>query len=144
MPYHHSGGPCGPRSTRRTFLRVLAGAGVVSAGVGLVGCGAATDRVVAMDDGMTFVPANLVVKLGESVTWRNQSGSMVHTVTTDAAKVLDPANVHLPRGGAAWDSGSIAPGQSWSHTFATPGEYRYCCLPHELVGMVGTVTVEDA
>jgi len=123
---------------------VLAGAGVVSAGVGLVGCGAATDRVVAMDDGMTFVPANLVVKLGDSVSWRNQSGSMVHTVTADAAKVLDPANVHLPRGSAAWDSGSIAPGQSWSHTFATPGEYRYCCVPHELVGMVGTVTVEEA
>jgi len=112
--------------------------------VGLAGCGAATDRVVAMDDGMTFVPATLVVKLGDSVTWRNQSESMVHTATADTAKVRDPANVHLPQGVAPWHSGSIAPGHSWSYTFETPGTYRYCCVPHELVGMVGTVTVEEA
>jgi len=144
VPYHNPHGSSGPRSSRRTFLRILAAVGVVSAGVGLVGCGAATGRVVAMDDRMTFVPTTLVVKLGDRVTWRNESDSMVHTATADAAEVRDPANVHLPQGAAAWHSGPIAPGQSWSHTFETRGEYRYCCVPHELVGMVGTVTVEEA
>ena len=123
---------------------MFAAGAVVSAGVGLTGCGEAMSRVVAMDDQMKFVPAKLMVKRGDSVTWRNQSDSMVHTATADAVEVRDPANVHLPHGAAAWHSGPIAPGQSWSHTFATPGEYRYVCVPHELVGMVGTVTVEEA
>lgn len=96
-----------------------------------------------MDDRMTFVPAALVVKVRDTVTWRNESRAMVHTATTDSTRVRDPGNVHRPPGAIAWDSGPIAPDESWSYTFEIPGEYRYCCVPHESVGMVGTVTVEE-
>nr|MBA3416896.1 halocyanin [Chloroflexia bacterium] len=36
----------------------------------------------------------------------------------------------------------IRGGGRWSYQFNLPGEYRYCCVPHELAGMVATVVVE--
>ena len=132
-----------PRFSRRTFLKTLAAVGVVGSAASLVGCGGSSGRVIEMNDQMAFVPAKLTVKVGETVTWDNTSRAMVHTVTADPALVRDPGNVKLPQGAAPWDSGNIAPGQSWSHTFEIPGEYRYCCLPHEVVGMAGSVIVEE-
>jgi plastocyanin len=35
-------------------------------------------------------------------------------------------------------------GDEFRHTFTVPGEYRYVCVPHDMVGMVGTVIVEPA
>jgi hypothetical protein len=32
-------------------------------------------------------------------------------------------------------------GESFSYTFDEPGTYEYFCIPHEDLGMVGTVTV---
>jgi plastocyanin len=40
----------------------------------------------------------------------------------------------------AWDSGSIAPGASFSRTFPAAGSFTYHCTIHP--GMVGTVTVQ--
>mgnify|MGYP000035226567 CR=1 FL=1 len=131
-----------PRFSRRTFLKTLAAIGVVGSGVSLAGCGGASGRVVEMNDQMAFVPANLKVNVGETVTWTNKSRAMVHTATADPTLVRDPGNVKLPPGVAPWHSGNIAPGQSWSHTFEIPGEYRYVCVPHEVVGMVGAITVD--
>ena len=134
----------GARGSRRTFLRTLATvAAVVTSGAGLAGCGGeASERVVEMDDRMVFVPASLTVTVGETVTWRNSGRALIHTVTGDPTLVRDATNVALPTGATPWNSGSIGSGQSWSHTFAVPGAYRYCCLPHELAAMVGAVTVE--
>jgi plastocyanin len=56
--------------------------------------------------------------------------------------VQNPASVKMPMGVAPFDSGTIASGGSWSRRFDVPGEYRYCCVPHEFVGMVGTLVVE--
>lgn len=132
------------RGSRRTFLRTLASIAVVTSGTGLAGCGGeASERVVEMDDAMAFNPSSLTVTLGETVTWRNTGRAMTHTATTDPTLVRDAANVALPQGAMPWNSETIGPGQSWSHTFEVPGAYRYCCLPHELAGMVGAVTVEE-
>lgn len=30
----------------------------------------------------------------------------------------------------SFDSELLDPGESWSYTFETPGEYEYYCLPH--------------
>lgn len=127
------------RLTRRAFLKTLAMTG--GGGGLLAACGSTSDAVVEMTDKMTFVPANLTVKVGEVVTWRNTSG-FVHTATDDPAKVMDPAHTRLPEGAPAWDSGPLKRGQSWSRRFDVPGEYRYCCLPHELGGMIAAVAVE--
>lgn len=68
-----------------------------------------------------FVPTTLTVKRGASVTWTN--GDIVpHTVT-----------------GSAFDSGTIAPGKSYTRTFSTVGSFDYNCSIHPV--MKGTVNV---
>jgi len=137
---------CAGRLSRRRFLRAVAAAGLASCANWLAACGGeggrrATGPVIEMNDQSRFVPATRTVKVGDTVTWRN-TGKLVHSVTTDPRKVQHPANVQAPAGVAPWDSGTIAGGASWSRRFDVPGEYRYCCVPHEFLGMVGTVTVE--
>ncbi|TMQ32320.1 MAG: hypothetical protein E6K70_19165 [Planctomycetota bacterium] len=66
---------------------------------------------------------------------------MPHTVTDDPSKAAKPSDAALPSGTQAWDSGQLNGGQSFSHTFDTPGDYTYFCIPHESLGMVGRVTV---
>jgi plastocyanin len=49
---------------------------------------------------------------------------------------------------ASWSRGLLTSptgpgngGQAFSHTFTTPGPYKYFCIPHEPLGMVATITV---
>lgn len=43
--------------------------------------------------------------------------------------------------GGAWDSGTLAQGDSFEFTFDEPGEYSYFCTIHP-AQMTGTITVE--
>jgi len=61
-----------------------------------------------------FVPSKVTVATGTVVTWVNRD-SAPHTSTSD---------------GSAWDSGSISPGEGYSHTFAVTGDYPYHCNFH--------------
>ncbi len=81
---------------------------------------------VRMEDNF-FAPANITVEPGTTVTWV-QSGDNPHTTTSYDG---------------LWDSGLLpgGSGQSFSFTFDEPGTYDYFCIPHEDLGMVGTVTV---
>lgn len=72
---------------------------------------------------MSFQPANLQITPGTTVTWVNK----------------DPAPHTATAADRSWDSGIFNQGQSWSHTFDTPGRYDYVCLVHP--GMAGTITV---
>lgn len=90
-----------------------------------------------------FQPVTLNVQRGTSVTWVNSS-AVPHSVTDDPNKVLTATDVALPADAQPFDSGFIAPGQSFSHTFDVPGTYRYVCLPHETIGMVATIVVGEA
>ncbi|MEX0893217.1 MAG: plastocyanin/azurin family copper-binding protein [Gemmatimonadota bacterium] len=96
--------------------------------------------VVRMTAQLTFEPATVQVAAGQSVRWENVS-VLPHTATGDPARAADPDNVELPPGAAAWDSGIVNAGGTYTQTFTTPGTYRYVCLPHESGGMVGTVEV---
>ena len=130
---------------------------VVSAGALiplLVGCGmggpayeegvpAGVDAVVEMTTGHSFSPANVTIPAGGTIEWRNVA-IMTHTVTADPGLAKDPADVRLPQGAQAFDSGDIPAGQIYRHTFDVPGEYRYFCEPHESDDMVGTVIVQSA
>jgi plastocyanin len=100
----------------------------------------AVPAMVTMTDALRFEPAAITVPKGTTVTWHNAS-STVHTVTDDRSKASNAADSALPSGAQAWDSGDIAPGQSFKHTFDTPGTYKYFCKPHEVAGMLGTVVV---
>jgi plastocyanin len=109
----------------------------------LMSVGAAAQEpaaVVEMGD-VAFMPDQVTVSVGDTVEWRNESG-VTHTVTADPDLAADPANVELPEGAEAFDSGEVASGESFSYTFEQAGTYRYVCLPHERQGMLGTVVVE--
>jgi plastocyanin len=81
---------------------------------------------VRMEDN-SFDPANITVEPGTTVTWV-QSGNNPHTTTSYDG---------------LWDSGMIEGGSggTFSFTFEEPGTYDYFCIPHEKLGMIGSVTV---
>jgi plastocyanin len=97
--------------------------------------------VVGMTNTMTYTPDTVRVEVGETVRWENSSAVM-HTVTADPEEAFKDESVTLPDGASTFNSGNMDPGQTFEHTFETPGTYRYFCIPHEAVGMRGTVIVE--
>ncbi len=87
-----------------------------------------------------FVPAEVRVRVGDTVEWTSES-IVLHTVTCDPAKVEDKSHVSLPDGAVPFDSGDINLDGTWRHVFTVPGAYRYVCVYHQDMGMVGTVIV---
>lgn len=137
---------------RRAFLG-WTGGGVLAA---LSGCNAVAGPSLAEDDfdvGMAhnaFAPREFDATVGDTVVWGND-GSRTHTVTAYESGIPSEA-AYFASGGydsedAALDAwpggGAIDPGETYEHTFETPGEYQYYCIPHEAAGMVGTVVVTE-
>ena len=130
----------------RRSLRALLGLVLLLGGSVLLGATlapSATDPavVVGMTNTMTYTPDTVRVEVGETVRWENSSAVM-HTVTADPEEAFKDESVTLPDGASTFNSGNMDPGQTFEHTFETPGTYRYFCIPHEAVGMRGTVIVE--
>jgi plastocyanin len=84
---------------------------------------------VTMAD-IQFQPASVTVKQGGEVTWTNEE-----TVPHDVTKRGGPGPDF-----SSGESGGMAQGDTFSHTFDTPGEVEYVCTVH--ANMRGTVTVE--
>src|SRR6516162_11927020 len=97
--------------------------------------------IVRMTDGLRFKPARVVVHAGDTVEWKNSS-TAAHTVTADARRAAEGKEVVLPAGAAPFDSGTVTPGNSYRHTFTAPGTYKYICVPHVDLGMVGEIIVQ--
>lgn len=121
-----------------TLARYLGGAGTADAPMTVA---SGDSVVVLMTNRLRFDPDPLRVRVGQTVVWRNPT-PVLHTVTLDPAQSARPENVRLPEGAATFDSGPMAQGDVFRHTFTVPGEYRYICVPHELAGMVGRVVVQ--
>lgn len=124
-----------------TLSRYFGGSGSGS------GSGAEPSATVAAEIGMTnqlrYTADTVRIQVGQTVRWRNSS-DLIHTVTADPSKAVRPASVNLPAGAEAFDSGNLEPGAVFEWTFTVPGTYGYFCIPHEVVGMVGTIIVEEA
>ena len=71
-----------------------------------------------------YVPNPVSVAVGTTVTWVNNDRDF-HTAS---------ANNNV------FESGSMAPGDRFSHTFAAAGSFPYRCLVH--TNMVGTINVQ--
>jgi len=69
-----------------------------------------------------FVPNNVQVKVGGTVTWKN-ADTAAHTATDS---------------NGAFDSGMVMAKGSFKHKFDTAGTYNYLCIVHPW--MKGTVT----
>lgn len=65
------------------------------------------------------------IDIGETITWVNDDETS-HTVTADDG---------------SFDSGTLGPGETFSHSFSTAGEFNYHCNFH--TAMVGKIIVED-
>lgn len=92
----------------------------------------ATSEVSLVD--LAFDPDSACVDEGATVTWTNE-GSEVHTVTA---------------ADGSFDSGDVAPGETFEVTFDERGAFDVHCRYHSTVeddgsrrGMVGVVHVED-
>ena len=87
--------------------------------VGLVGSGASIEAAqrkthTIMIHGMQFIPATLVVNVGDTVIWKNED-VVPHTATADKKN---------------FDSGGINPGMSWTYVARKRGSYSYICTYH--------------
>ena len=78
-------------------------------------------------NGLVFEPANLVIQVGDTVTWVNADNGLHNVVADDGS---------FTSGAPSTDS------WEYSYTFHVGGTYGYSCEVHEAQGMVGTVTVE--
>ena len=87
------------------------------------GQAAAPASVAASIVNFAFQPADLSVKVGDTVVWTNTGGAP-HTSSSDTG---------------AWDTGTLSPGGTGSFTFTTAGTFAYHCNIH--TSMHGTVTV---
>ncbi len=101
----------------------------------------ATPVVVEMKgELLKFLPAKVTIKVGQKVTWKNDSKE-VHNIVGDPQKAVKQSDVHLPAGAQAFDSGFLSPGQAYSHKFTVPGTYTYVCSLHEVQKMAGEIVV---
>ena len=76
-----------------------------------------------------FVPSQITIHKGESVTWVNEDAAF-HSVTS--------GYYNTPSG--LFDSGYLDPYQSFSYTFEETGTYHYYCTLHPW--MEGQIMVE--
>jgi len=101
---------------------------------------AATNTTVLIIN-YAYLPADLTVPVGTTVTWVNQD-SVGHTVTEGDPNSPTQANMRVFDSSGEGVNGKVAligAGQSWSYTFTTPGTYEYYCIVHPY--MIGHITV---
>jgi plastocyanin len=99
----------------------LARAALVAVGLLVCACRGGHEHVVSMS-GMKFDPAELTVESGDRVRWKNDD-LVAHTATSKGR----------------FDSGSIAPQESFVATLSKPGAVDYACTLHPM--MKGRIVV---
>jgi plastocyanin len=87
---------------------------------------AAAGPAVVEIDNFAFTPADLTVTAGTTVTWKNEDDS--------------PHRIGDKNG--TFKSAALDTDDTFSHTFAAPGEYPYICTIHPY--MVGKIIVKPA
>ena len=122
-------------------LTALAGGAIV--GLVSVGCVSETEpsvptsrdvvRITHQDRGGSgdykFVPSEFTFKVGDTITFEMFGETEFHTFTVDALGIDRSVTI----------GDTIA----FDVTFDRPGSFRLICIPHEVFGMQGTITVEE-
>ncbi|HVD03979.1 MAG TPA: plastocyanin/azurin family copper-binding protein [Candidatus Dormibacteraeota bacterium] len=110
-----------------------------SSSSGCTAASAQTAVTVDATDGLKFVPASVCLKVGGTITWKN-TGTIVHTTTDEASLAANPSDAAVPTGATGWNN-PLNPGGSFSLKLSVAGTYKYFCIPHESLGMLGQITV---
>jgi len=86
-----------------------------------------------------FQPKAITVKKGDVVRWTMADGMVMHDVSFSQAD-SNPAGFTAPA-----DSPYLTQqGQTYELKIDfAPGTYNYVCIPHEMMGMTGTITVTE-
>jgi plastocyanin len=93
-------------------------------------------KMVSGGAGELFTPADIVAQRGDVIRFVLEAG--VHNVSFPAAS--NPSGISLPKASAYLQ----VPGQTYDLLVDMPaGVYNYHCDPHAVLGMVGTLTVQD-
>jgi plastocyanin len=103
----------------------------------------AKPRIIEVSMGtalMTFLPATVTIKVGDTVRWTNP-GIVSHIVNFDPARAKQAGSVSLPAGVGPFNSEEMEKGDTFSHLFTVRGTYHYTCRYHENMGMTGTIIV---
>jgi plastocyanin len=119
---------------------------------GCMGSSGGTDskqQSVGMTEDYTFDPKTVRIPVGTTVVWKNTS-KVAHTVTAYEDMIPKDA-AYFASGGFKSEraarknvnAGLIGPDEQYEHTFEQAARYRYFCIPHESLGMVGTVQVQQ-
>jgi plastocyanin len=151
--------------TRRRFVVTT---GAVAGAAALAGCGGSGgdggdgsdgsdgsgggSTTVEMTDQLEYNPDSIEIEVGTTVTFENV-GAVGHTVTAYEDSIPEGAAYFASGGFDSQDAavegyengqeGNVTEGDSWEHTFETAGEYEYYCIPHEMNGMKGTISVVE-
>lgn len=72
---------------------------------------------------LRFNPKKLTVSAGTTVTWTNFDQT-AHTITSDSNDTTDAPKAQK------FTSKPLSPGDTYKHTFDTPGTYKYHCSIH--------------
>ena len=113
-----------PVSRRGAGRRLFACLAVAGAAALMLGSAPARAQEVKVTiDNFTFTPAELTLKVGDTVTWTNQD-DIPHTVVS-AGKFRSKA---------------LDTNDSFAFTFTAAGDYRYFCSLHP--HMTGMIKVE--
>lgn len=121
-----------------------ASAGRVTAGAG----DTVTVQMIGSSNGYQFKPSTLQIKVGQTVKFVTVSGGP-HNITFDAQDIPAGSEAALsqdmPNQQAKLTGPLVTnPNDTYIITFkgVKPGAYKFYCLPHQSLGMQGTITVE--
>lgn len=94
--------------------------------VGVITSAAAGEAAEVVIEKMEFVPKQLKIKPGTTVTWINKEKRNNHSVLFEQENMLE--------------SDRFFPGETYQRTFDKPGTYPYRCGPHpEMLGVIEVV-----
>ncbi len=143
----------------RQIAVASAEAAAMAADIGGTGIEVAVGGGDGVSTVMRFFPADLTVHVGDTVRFVNRDPYTPHTVTFGAEPpggdqgLVAPANRSFPFNTATPYDGSfnlssgfmlsfLPWGNMFNVTFTAAGTYDYICGLHDVMGMVGTITVE--
>lgn len=112
--------PATPASSSMTMTSMPAPSAVTTAAAATAPV--VTDHVAIQS--FSFAPATIMVRTGTMVTWTQQDEDQ-HTVTADDA---------------SFASSPLTTGQTYMHTFTSPGTYHYHCSIHPFMHGIVVVT----
>jgi plastocyanin len=107
-----------------------------------------TVQMIGTSAGYSFKPSMVRIKAGQSVKFVTVSGGP-HNVTFDSQDIPEGAaatlDQNMPQQQAKLTGPLVTnPNDFYVITFknAKPGPYKFYCLPHQSLGMQGTIIIE--